>query len=149
MKRIALCVFAALLAVTSIAGVFEVVRTSARSYTTATSTTNMVFTNTFGGSFGWQLLAVDLWDWDAGATNTNFLVTVKVIPETDSYTNALVTLTNAIQGADMTITNGTGSLTYSPANGPILAESERIELKPTASNQTFKASIKYGVFMRQ
>ena len=133
----------------AVAGVYEVARSPTRTHTVATSTTNTVFTNTMSGTFGWQLLAVDVWNWNGGATNTDYTLTVKVIPETDSYTNDLVTLTNAIQGADITITNGTASLTYNGNTGPILANSECIQLKPSASNQTFKASIKYGVFMRQ
>ena len=149
MRAIASVLFSVIFASSAIGGVYEVARSPVRTHSVATSTTNMVFTNAMGGSFGWQLLAVDLWDWDANATNTNFAVTVKIIPESDSYTNALATLTNAIAGEGITITNGTGSLTYTYDTAPILDNSERVQVKPTASNQTFKASIKYGVFMRQ
>lgn len=131
-------------------GVVEVDRSGTQ--TCGATSTGPVFTNTFSGSFGYQLLQLDVWNWTTIQTNITAEIYVKAIEPGSGRTNILATLTNASATVTETGTNYvTGAVLSqsSEAIPAIFTSSTTIWLQTAVTSQTFNASIKRLQFMRQ
>lgn len=131
-------------------GVVEVDRSGTQ--TCGATETGPVFTNTFGGSFGYQLLQVDVWGWTTIQTNIDAEIYVKAIEQGSGRTNILATLTNTSASVEATGTNYATGAVLSPTSTTIPAiftSSTTIWLQGAVTSQTFSASIKRLQFMRQ
>lgn len=131
-------------------GVIQISRSDTQSC--GATSTGPVFTNTFSGSFGYQLLQVDVWNWTTMQTNITAVIYVKAIEPGSGRTNILATLTNASATVTATGTNYVTGAVLSPSSESIpsiFTSATDIWLQAAVTSQTFSASIKRLQFMRQ
>jgi len=150
MKKITAILAAIMLSAACLAGgVVEISRSGTQ--TCGVSATGMTFTNTFGGSFGYQLLEVDVWAWTTMQTNITAEIIIKAIEGGSGVTNKLATLTNSVASVTAAATNVTACFIFSESSVsvPCVFAAGDIIVLQCATSQTFSASVKRKQFMRQ
>jgi hypothetical protein len=126
-------------------GVSEIVATATKTCGVA-SLAGCTFTNLHGGSTGWRLLEADIWGWNSNVTNVTLTITCQ--PQGAVLTNTLGTVTST---ADVTMTNGTSATVFYSGSTvqTVMANGDVVVIKPSVTNQSFSASLKFEAFMRQ